>query len=72
MNGRAPGFASFVLYLPDRQLTVVVLSNICSSATTDIGNDVTAIALGLLYKTYRIADPPPYNQRSAQVFRQSG
>ncbi len=59
MNGRAPGFASFVLYLPDRQLTVVVLSNIYSSATTDIGSDVAAIALGLPYKPFRIADPPP-------------
>lgn len=59
MNGRAPGFASFVLYLPDRQLTVVVLSNIYSSATTDIGNDVAAISLGFPYKPFRIADPAP-------------
>jgi CubicO group peptidase (beta-lactamase class C family) len=37
MNGRAPGFASFVLYLPHAKTTVVVLSNIYSSATTTIG-----------------------------------
>jgi CubicO group peptidase (beta-lactamase class C family) len=30
MNGRAPGFASFVLHLPQAQMTVVVLSNIYS------------------------------------------
>jgi len=47
MNGRAPGFASFVLYLPREDLTVVVFSNIYSSATTDIGYDIAAIALGL-------------------------
>src|ERR1700722_3989317 len=32
MSGRAPGFASFVLYLPSARMTVVVLSNIYSSA----------------------------------------
>jgi D-alanyl-D-alanine carboxypeptidase len=50
MSGRAPGFASFVLYLPREDLTVIVLSNIYSSVTGDIGNDVAAIALGLPYK----------------------
>jgi CubicO group peptidase (beta-lactamase class C family) len=43
MNGRAPGFASFVLYLPREQTTIVVFSNIDSSATTSIGNDIAAI-----------------------------
>jgi len=50
MSGRAPGFASYVVYLPREDLTVVVLSNIYSSVTGDIGNDVAAIALGLPYK----------------------
>jgi CubicO group peptidase (beta-lactamase class C family) len=50
MSGRAPGFASYVLYLPREDLTVVALSNIYSSVTGDIGNDVAAIALGLPYK----------------------
>lgn len=49
MNGRAPGFASFVTYLPREDLTVIALSNIYSSATTDIGYDIAAIALGLPY-----------------------
>lgn len=49
MNGRAPGFASYLMYLPREDLTVVALSNIYSSATTDIGNDIAAIALGLPY-----------------------
>jgi CubicO group peptidase (beta-lactamase class C family) len=50
MNGRAPGFASFVLYLPESKLTVVVLSNIYSSATTTLGFDLAAVSLGLPYQ----------------------
>jgi CubicO group peptidase (beta-lactamase class C family) len=52
MNGRAPGFASFVLYLPDESLTVVVISNIYSSATTSLGYDLAAISLGLAYQKF--------------------
>jgi D-alanyl-D-alanine carboxypeptidase len=53
MNGRSPGFASFVLYLPKEQMTVVGLSNIYSSATTTIGYDLAAIALGLPYEPFQ-------------------
>lgn len=53
MNGRAPGFASFVIYLPKERMTVVTFSNIYSSATTTIGNDLAAIALGLPYERFR-------------------
>jgi D-alanyl-D-alanine carboxypeptidase len=53
MNGRAPGFASFVLYLPREALTVVVFSNIYSSATTDMGNDIASIALGLPHESFQ-------------------
>ncbi|MDB4909231.1 MAG: hypothetical protein JWO39_54 [Gemmatimonadetes bacterium] len=49
MSGRSPGFASYVMYLPREDVTVVALSNIYSSATADIGNDIAAIALGLPY-----------------------
>jgi CubicO group peptidase (beta-lactamase class C family) len=49
MSGRAPGFASYVMYLPREDVTVVAFSNIYSSATADIGNDIAAIALGLPY-----------------------
>jgi CubicO group peptidase (beta-lactamase class C family) len=59
MNGRAPGFASFVLYLPREHTTVVVFSNIYSSATTNIGYDVAAMALGLPYETFHPSDPAP-------------
>lgn len=59
MNGRAPGFASFVVYLPREQMTVVVFSNIYSSATTTIGNDIAAISLGLPYEPFETSEPPP-------------
>ena len=59
MNGRAPGFASFVLYLPHSQMTVVVLSNIYSSATTTIGYDIAALSLGLPSEPFRPRDPAP-------------
>lgn len=52
MNGRAPGFASFVLHLPKEELTVVLFSNVYSSATTTMGYDITSIALGLSYKPF--------------------
>jgi CubicO group peptidase (beta-lactamase class C family) len=59
MNGRSPGFASFVLYLPHDQMTVVVLSNIYSSATTTIGYDVAALSLGLPYEQFHFREPAP-------------
>jgi len=59
MNGRAPGFSSFVLYLPLAQTTVVVLSNIYSAATTTIGYDIAALSLGLPYEPFHFRDPPP-------------
>jgi CubicO group peptidase (beta-lactamase class C family) len=52
MNGRSPGFSSFVTYFPKTDLTVIALSNIYSSATTDIGNDIAAIVLGREYKLF--------------------
>jgi len=55
MNGRAPGFSSFILYLPGSKLTVVVLSNIYSSATTTIGYDLAALSLGREYEQLHIA-----------------
>jgi CubicO group peptidase (beta-lactamase class C family) len=59
MNGRAPGFSSFVLYLPHAQTTVVVLSNIYSSATTTIGYDIAALSPGLPYEPFHFRDQPP-------------
>ncbi len=55
MNGRAPGFSSFILYAPGSKLTVVVLSNIYSSATSTIGYDLAALALGQRYQSFHLA-----------------
>lgn len=55
MNGRAPGFSSFVMYLPKEDLSVIAFSNVYSSATTTIGNDLAAIALGLPYQPFQPA-----------------
>jgi CubicO group peptidase (beta-lactamase class C family) len=59
MNGRAPGFSSFILYLPGSKLTVVVLSNIYSSATTTIGYDLAALSLGREYQPLHLAKRAP-------------
>jgi CubicO group peptidase (beta-lactamase class C family) len=59
MNGRSPGFASFVMYLPREDLTVVALSNVYASVTSTIGYDVAAIVLGLPYKRLAIPTPLP-------------
>jgi CubicO group peptidase (beta-lactamase class C family) len=53
LNGRSPGFASYVLYLPKERLKVIVLSNIYSSAPTAIGGDLAAIALGKPYTAFK-------------------
>jgi D-alanyl-D-alanine carboxypeptidase len=59
MTGRAPGYASFVLYLPGSEISVIVLSNVYSSATTTIGYDLAAIALGLPYEPFHLMKPVP-------------
>lgn len=64
MNGRAPGFSSFVMYVPKEDLSVVVFSNTYSSATTTIGNDLAAIALGLPYQPFQ-----PGKTLSAEAIR---
>jgi CubicO group peptidase (beta-lactamase class C family) len=53
MNGRSPGFSSFVVYLPREQTTVVLFGNIYSSATTPMGYDLAAIALHLPYQSFQ-------------------
>jgi len=52
MNGRAPGFASYVLHIPREALTIIVFSNIYSSVPSDIGDGLARIALGLPHDTF--------------------
>jgi CubicO group peptidase (beta-lactamase class C family) len=65
MNGRSPGFASFVLYLPRERMTVIVFSNIYSSATTTIGYALANLALGLPAEPFR----PSQTALSAEQLR---
>jgi hypothetical protein len=44
------------VYLPAEETTVVVLSNIYSSAATTIGHDIAAISLGRPYQKVQFAD----------------
>jgi CubicO group peptidase (beta-lactamase class C family) len=60
MNGRSPGFSSFVLYFPHDQTTVILLSNIYSSATTPMGYDIAALSLALPYEKLHFMDPSPH------------
>jgi CubicO group peptidase (beta-lactamase class C family) len=46
MNGRSPGFASALVFIPKERVTVVALSNIYASAPGEIAEEVAAIALG--------------------------
>ena len=56
MNGRSPGFSSFVLHFPQAQTTVILFGNIYSSATTPMGYDIAALSLGLPYEKLRFKD----------------
>jgi hypothetical protein len=65
MNGRAPGFASYVLHIPRKALTVIVFSNIYSSAPSEIGEGLARIVLGLPHKTFQpLAKTPKPIKRS--------
>jgi hypothetical protein len=48
--------------LPREQLTVVVLSNIYSSATTNLGYDIAALSLGFPYEPLHFRDPVPASE----------
>jgi len=59
MNGRAAGFASFVMYMPSDELSIVVLSNIYTSVATTIGLDLAALVEGKPYEALEPQSGPP-------------
>lgn len=67
MNGRSPGFASAIVHLPDQDLSVVVLSNIYSSVTTQLGDDIAAIALGQTVPQVVLRNTPLTQIQRAEV-----
>jgi len=50
INGRSPGFSSYLGYYPDDNVTIVVLSNLYNSITTSVGTDVAAMVFGVPYE----------------------
>ena len=50
MNGRSPGFASAVVYVPAQRLFVAAFSNIYASVPTDMAYDIAALMLGKPYE----------------------
>jgi CubicO group peptidase (beta-lactamase class C family) len=67
MNGHSPGFGSYVLHIPRKALTVIVFSNIYSSAPSEIGDGLARIALGLPHQRFHfLAKAPTPVERSLQ------
>lgn len=49
MNGRSPGFTSYLGRFIDQDLCIIVLGNLYNSVTTPIGRDLAAMVLGYHY-----------------------
>lgn len=69
MNGRSPGFASYVLHVPREALTVIVFSNIYCSSPSDIGDGLARIALGLPHQTFHPLAKAPKAIKQSLHFR---
>jgi hypothetical protein len=54
MNGRAPGFASFIMQVPTAKLSVIVLSNDYISVPSTMGIDLAVLVLGKSIDTPRL------------------
>ena len=54
MNGRAPGFASAMVYIPREELLVVILSNVYASVPTEMGYEIAALALDRRYEPLQL------------------
>lgn len=69
MNGRSPGFASYVLHIPREALTVIVFSNIYCSATSDIGDGLARIALARPHEMFHPLAKSPTPIKRSLLFR---
>lgn len=56
MNGRAPGFSSYVGIYPKEKLSVIILSNSYVSLPADVGKSVAAVILNEQYETLNLTD----------------
>jgi len=50
INGRSPGFTSYLGRFVDQNLCIIVLGNLYNSVTTPIGRDLAAMVLGMPYE----------------------
>jgi D-alanyl-D-alanine carboxypeptidase len=57
-SGRAPGFASLMLYLPNEELTVIVLTNIEHAMNNLIAENIAAIVVGKPYVPFAERQAP--------------
>ena len=55
INGRSPGFSSYLGYYPEEDVTVIVLSNLYNSVTTSIGSDLAAMVFGVPYEVSQLS-----------------
>ena len=55
MNGRSPGFSSYLAIYPDEELTVAVLSNTYISSPAEIGMSLAAMVLNEPYKKLKLS-----------------
>jgi CubicO group peptidase (beta-lactamase class C family) len=50
--GRSPGFSSFMMYLPNEDITIVALTNIENAANPSIVQNAAALLLGKSYQAF--------------------
>lgn len=53
INGRSPGFTSFMAIYPDEELYIIVLCNLYIPVPTEIGNNIAQIIAGKAVTTYK-------------------
>lgn len=58
INGRSPGFSSYVGYYPNENITIIVLTNLYNSITTSVGTDLAAILFDAPYKVPHLSVEP--------------
>jgi hypothetical protein len=56
MNGRAPGFSSYVGIYPKEKLSVIILSNSYVSLPADVGKSVAALILNEPFQPLNLTD----------------
>jgi CubicO group peptidase (beta-lactamase class C family) len=58
MNGRAPGFSSYVAIYPEEKLSIIILSNNYVSLPADVGKLLAALTLNEPYERLNLTDKP--------------